>query len=256
MASCNTACVQPITCVDQYGCDPSICPSFEIKQHDTKPHISASVSDCDGPLDLTDVIVEVSMWAKAKLKKAITATDTYFALADNVGFNQSLVGDVIVMNRVRAPEQMLVIGHDETNKLIQVQRGYHGSPIDAYPKGNALRIMRVINAFGDVSMDTEDITQVDGTVEKGVLLESRVTYEWNPNDTCMPGCYWLEFKLLKMNSEELFAAPPVIPTFTSITPSLAGCGMGTGVEWVRRIPSSGEGFLVSIAMSPTSELLF
>jgi hypothetical protein len=30
--------------------------------------------------------------------------------------------------------------------------------------------------------------------------------------------------------------------------------MGTGVEWVRRFPSDGEGFLIKIVDSPTMEL--
>jgi len=25
-----------------------------------------------------------------------------------------------------------------------------------------------------------------------------LVYEWQPEDTCLPGCYWIEFKLLKM----------------------------------------------------------
>lgn len=242
------------TCNDLFGCPPDTCPDFQIKRHDTKPSFAVAVNDCDGPLDLTDTVVEASMWAKAKLKRAITTSDTYFALADNIGFEQSLVGDIIVMDRVRAPEQMLIIGHDETNKLIQVSRGYNGSPVAAYPKGNKLRIFRMLNSVGETKLVYEDVEQVDGTTTND-LIESHLVYSWQPNDTCLPGCYWFEFKLLKMNTTDMWfmAAAPVVPTFTSITPELAGCTLGNGVEWERRFPVNGEAFLVKIFNSPTAE---
>jgi hypothetical protein len=44
----------------------------------------------------------------------------------------------------------------------------------------------------------EDIQHVDGTTEKNVLTGSFLVYEWQPEDTCLPGCYWFEFKVLKM----------------------------------------------------------
>lgn len=251
------------TCESQYnvycpaedGCQPGVCPDFEIKRHDTRPPFVVTVDDCDGPLDLTDTVVEVSMWAKAKLKKAVSDSDTYFALADNVGFQQSMVGDIIVMDRVRAPEHMLVIGHDEVNKFVQVQRGYNGTAVSAYKRGTKLRIFRVLNAVGDTSMVEEDVEQVDGTTTTE-QVESRLIYNWLPNDTCLPGCYWLEFKLLKMVTSGLWVGiDSIVPTFTSVTPSQAGCDMGTGVEWVRRFPADGEAFLIKIVDSPTSETL-
>lgn len=256
--SCNAgSCAQPtVQCPDKMGCLPGVPVDFMIKRHDTMPPITVVVQDCDGPLDLTNVIVEVSMWAKAKIKLPLATTDTYFALADCIGFEQSLVGDVIVVDRARAPEQMLVIGHDEINKLVQVQRGYNGSAISSYPRGQAIRIFRMRNAFGSTFMDKEDIVQIDGTVLKQQLVESRVIYNWQPNDTCLPGCYFLEFKLLNMNPHSLWlAAAPIIPTFTSVTPSGNGCYLGAGVLWERRIPVDSEGLIVKIFDDATNELL-
>ncbi len=121
-------------CVDKFGCPPDMCPDFVIKRHDTKPPFRVSVEDCDGALDLTDdtLVLEINMWARGKLKAAITNTDTFFALADNIGFCQAMVGDIIVMERVRSPEHMLVTGFDENNKLIRVQRGYNGTSAVAW----------------------------------------------------------------------------------------------------------------------------
>lgn len=254
--ACDPCIKRPYVCPDALGCPPNVCPDFQIKRHDTKPALSVKVEDCDGPLDLTDVVVEVSMWANAKIRTAITEEDTYFALADNIGFEQSLVGDIIVIERVRAPEQMLITGHDETNKLIRVQRGYNGSTVSSYPKGTKIKIFRVLNAFGETAEQREDVLQLDETVVNE-LIESRVVYNWQPNDTCLPGCYYVEFKLLKMDITSLgfSLAADITPSFTVVTPSSAGCSLGTGVEWARRVPVDQEGFLIRIIDTQTSNLL-
>ena len=67
------------TCPDKFGCPSDRCPDFLIRRHDTKPALKVSVADCDGPLDLSGLILEVNMWAKGKLKKSITEDDTYFS---------------------------------------------------------------------------------------------------------------------------------------------------------------------------------
>lgn len=259
------------SCPDPFGCPPGVCPDFEIKRHDTQPPYRLSVSDCNGPLDLTGCIAEVSMWAIGKLKKKITATDTYFALADNIGFFQANVGDVIVMDRIRNPEQMLVTGFDEENHLIQVQRGYNGTTPGTYNRGNAMRIFRILNAVADTKIVTGTVDQVDGPALTDVVIDSQLIYNWLANDTCLPGCYWLEFKLLKMitQTSSLAFAPDVVPlnmgmcnvssisvtptVIPSFIPSVSGCDLGIGVEWVRRFPLEGEGFLVKIIDSPTAE---
>ena len=90
-------------CSDKFGCDPNVCPDFVIRRHDTKPPLKISVEDCDGPLDLRGLVIEANMWALAKLKIAIDDTIDYFRLADDIGFEQIMVGDIIVMDRVRSP---------------------------------------------------------------------------------------------------------------------------------------------------------
>lgn len=255
------ACITTNTnCPDLLGCPSDQCPDFVIRRHDTKPDLKYDVEDCDGPIDLTDLVVEVSMWAKAKLKKAITVDDTYFGLADNIGFEQAFIGDIIVVNKSRAPEQMLITGFDENNKLIQVQRGYNGSVIGNYVKGTSIRIFRILNAVASTEMVKEDVTEIDGTVTTDVIMRSSLVYSWMPNDTCLPGCYWLEFKLLKMLGSPsmmggLYGASISTPSisFISYAPETLGCDMGDGVEWVQRFPAMGEGLLVKITDSPTAE---
>lgn len=251
----------PQGCPDQYGCISGVCPDFVIRRHDTRPPFKVKIDDCDGPLDLTGLILEASMWAKGKLKASITISDTYFGLADNIGFNQIMVGDIIIMDRPRLPEYMLVTGFDENNRFVQVQRGYHGTNPQTWKKGTPLRIIKFMGATAETNMIYQDVLEIDGTTTSNVLTDSFFVYNWGPNDTCLPGCYYLEFKLIKMidNAESLFEAagtPSVIPSFTnpSLIPSNFGCGLGVGVEWIRRFPVDSEGFVIQITNSPTSEL--
>lgn len=290
-------CNQPITrgCPDQYGCIPGVCPDFTIRRHDNRPPFKVRIEDCDGPMDLTGLVLEATMWAKGKLKKDIADTDTYFALADNIGFNQIMVGDIIVMDRPRLPEQMLVVGFDEDDRLVLVQRGYHGTTPQAWKKGSCVKIMKFQNAQAQTEMIYEDQLNLDGTTTKNVLTDSFLIYDWGPDDTCLPGCYYLEFKLIKMldqagpvttypDGETVVFTPDTVntvpteivlpdiipspgtfigpdgmsvtPTFTPSTdmPSTFGCGLGAGVDWIRRFPVEGEGFYIKITDSPTAEV--
>ena len=192
------ACSSQDSCLSKDGCPPNVCPDFVIRRHDTRPPFKVSVEDCGGPIDLQGLVVEVSMWALGKLKAAMTDSDTYFAMADNIGFNQVMMGDIIVMDRARNPEHMLVTGFDETNYLIRVQRAYHGTTASPWKKGTEMRIFRIMGAPADGSVEFADIQEVDGTVTKNVLQSSILSYNWQPEDTCLSGCYWLEFKVLKM----------------------------------------------------------
>jgi len=191
-------------CPDKFGCPPGVAPDFSIKRHDTQPPFKVSVKDCDGPLTLSGLVLEVNMWAKAKLKASIGDDETYFRLADDIGFEQAMVGDIIIMERARLPEHMLVIGFDENNKLVQVQRGYNGTTSTSWRKGTALRIYRILNGHAITETIIDDIEQLDGTILQDQIIESFLVYEWKPNDVCLPGCYWLEFKLLKMLDLVLF----------------------------------------------------
>jgi len=258
MGTCRTN-----SCVNEFGCSSDVCPDFVIKRYDTKPFLEVKVEDCDGPLDLTDTVVEISMWAKARLKAAITKDDTYFALADNIGFQQCAVGDIIVVEQIRLPEQMLITGFDESNKLIQVQRGYGGTVAQDYKKGTQLKIFRVLNSSGTTEMVLKDILKVDGTTDEDVLVESKLVYEWLSQDTCLPGCYYLEMKLLKMvtsgSAMSVLSAfglsPSFTPSFTTPDPTNMGCVLPDSVEWIRRFPTNSEGYLIQITNSPTSETL-
>jgi len=244
-------------CPSKDGCPQNRCPDFTIKRHDTKPDFKVSVSDCDGPLDLsaTNLIAEVNMWALAKLKSNITAEDEYFPLANNVGFEQIMVGDILVMDRVRLPEKMLVTAFDETNKLVKVERAYGGTTASDWKRGTVIKIFRVLNGTAEIQSVLRDILQEDGSTLTDQLSETFLVYTFQSNDTCLPGCYWLEFKLLSMTVEHAFTSfPDIIPSFTSadLSPSDFGCDLGDGVEWVRRFPSEGSGFLIKIVDSPTT----
>ena len=216
------------SCPSQDGCPSGICPDFTIKRHDTKPAFKVLVEDCDGPLDLTDqnLVLEANIWCKAKLKKDIGLSDNYFALSDNIGFNQIMTGDIIIFDRVRLPEFMLVLGFDETNKLIEVQRGYRGTIPSVWKKGSCMRIFRTMNATASIETVLKDVDNNqtsacggvklsqdagplghrhhhrrrhdDDVITKDMIEVTYLVYNWNPSDTCTPGCYWMEFKLLRM----------------------------------------------------------
>lgn len=244
------------------NCDTSCSSDFCMKRHDTRPAFKVAVSDCDGPMDLTstDLVVEVNMWSNVKLKTSLSATDTYFRLADDIGFKQIMQNDIIVVDQVRLPEQMLVIGFDETNKLVRVQRGYHGTIPAAYKKGQVLKAFRILNSPGEIELVYDDVLNVDGSTSTDQLIDSYLVYNWSAIDTCVPGCFLLEFKLLKMivtPSVQLSFVPEIVPSFTpsTYTPSDFGCDMGAGIEWERRFPPSSEGFVIGIIDSPTSEVL-
>lgn len=189
---------QPSSCIDKFGCPSDRCPDFVIRRHDTKPPFKVSLEDCDGPLALEGLVVEVNMWAKGRLKAAITASDTYFALKDDIGFEQIMVGDIILMDRVRLPEYMLVIGFDEENGLVQVERGYRTTTPSKWKKNTTMRIFRIMDSPAQTEIVYEDITGPDGVVERDTISSAMVVYEWQPPDTCLPGCYYLEFKVIKM----------------------------------------------------------
>lgn len=343
------SCSYEQSCLSKDGCPPSgVCPDFAIKRHDTKPPLRISMSDCNGPMDFTGLVIEVNMWALSKLKSNLAVDAEYFRLADDIGFNQVMVGDVILVDQVRSPEKMLVLAFDEKNKLIRVQRGYGGTSPSSWDKGTVLRIFKILNGRAYSENVLDDVQNVDGSVDRDVLQESNLIYDWRPEDTCLPGCYWLEFKIIKMidvvwylpggnwvgekhqydgffytgsthtsssvilsynqiedkyilpksvwnenndyhlHSDEYFTgdvhddgsvilkknnssfdsealydedgifsaqAEPVIPDFTpdGLTPIDFACILGEGVEWVRRYPLSGEGFLIKIENSFTSE---
>lgn len=222
------------------GCIPGVCPDFIIKRGDTQPPFKFIVKDENGPIDLTGLVIEANMWADAKLKSNITALDTSLALADNIGFCQILPNDIILMNNVRSPEQMRITGFDEVNSLVFVERGLNGTTPQAWKRGSSMRIFRIMNGPAMSEMVYDNTTNVDGTVNCNVLEESILVYEWGVNDTCIPGCFHFEFKVLKMSG------PIVVPSVTQL------CFLGIGVEWTRRFPVCGD-LLIKICDTPTTE---
>jgi hypothetical protein len=236
-------------CPSEDGCPAGVCPDFTIRRHDTRPSFKVAVTDCDGPLDLTDenLAVEASIWAKGKLKTAMTSDSVTFSLADNIGFSQIMVGDIIVMDRTRLPEYMLVKAFDEENYVVGVQRGYNSTTASAWKKGTKLKIFRTLSGTASIETVLEDIPQIDGSTLRDQIMDTFLVYDWQPEDTCTPGCYWLEFKLMKLVEEEE-EAPLHMSSFTpsSYTPDDFSCGLPDGVEWIRRFPVDRDGFLIKI----------
>jgi hypothetical protein len=227
--------------------DNQLCYDFIIKRHDNIPEFKLEIDDCGDPIDLTGLIAEASMWSESKLKANITDSQASIQLADNVGFEQILVGTIIQAGLGRNFERMVVSGFDESSKTIQVERGVASTTPFAWKKGTNLRLIRFLSSSAGTEMIYENITQFDGTVKENVLTHSNLIYKWKPEDTCLAGCFFFEFKLLKLLE---LLDPSVIP---SNIPSYNPCDLGYGVEWTRRFPVSKNGFIIQVFNSPTGE---
>jgi hypothetical protein len=204
-------------------------PDFCIKRHDTRPAFRISMSDCDGPVDLTEdgIVLEASMWFDAKLRAALEPSDTELRFADDIGFDSVSVGDVIVTARARSPEKMLVTEIDESTHAIEVERGYGSTVAGEWDKGVGLRVFRFSDEPAVVESVLEDVESVDGSTAEE-LTDTLLVFNWTSQQTAMPGCYWFEFKIMKVAEQT------------------------QEVEWVKRVPLSSEGFVVNIVDSPTS----
>lgn len=169
------------------------------------------------------------MWMRGKMARAMAADDTVLHLAGNIGYNQIAVGDMLLVDRPRSAEQMLVVGFDESAMTVTIERGYNETTPAAYKRGTAFRGFRTLNAVGSTEMVRQDIVRVDGTTDEQVLTESSIIYEWSQSDTAMPGCFLLELKIIKLDDEG-------------------------AAEWVKRYPDDGrEGYLIKIVDSPTAD---
>ena len=216
-------------CPDSTGCPDNVASDFCIKRNNTNPPFRMDYQDCDGPVDLLtgNYVLQVNIWIKAKLKKAIDDVETVISFADNIGFELIKENNVILMDRARSPEKMLITGFDEENKTITVTRGYDGTSSQSWSKGSGLRVFRVIDADGEIESVLEDVEQEDGTVLKDQLTHTFLKYLWGDETTSLAGCYWLEFKLTELNEDM------------------------TDIISVIRLPSEGEGYLIRIIDSPT-----
>jgi hypothetical protein len=214
------------------GCSPCTniagCVTFNIKQGDNKPDFKVQIEDCNGnPVDLENQIIEASMWFNSRLLKTITAQQNYIQLADLVGFQQLLVGNIIQIGTGRNFERVTVTGFDEVRRFVYVDRGTNGTAASAQLKGAALRCFKFLNspAFGEmVFSDTlnsnsepgmtaydlktnQNIPSTSGLISTSgpYLAASYLVYEWQVADTCLAGCFYFEFKILD---------PVTVPTTT------------------------------------------
>jgi hypothetical protein len=174
------------------------------------------------------ILLEASMWFDAKLKADINESATQIKFADNVGFDSVLVGDVIATSSVRSSELMLVTGVDDASMTIQVSRGHEGTASIPWKKGVTLFVFR----FRDEPAQIESVYEqsesiIDGSISE-VLSDTVLQFQWSGSHTAAPGCYWIEFKILKIDPES------------------------GDVEWTKRVPIDTSGFMVKILDSPTS----
>lgn len=187
------------------------------------------MSDCDGPVDLTEegIVLEASMWFDAKLKAAVDESSDEIRFADDMGFDSVMVGDVVVTSRVRSPERMLVTSIDEAAHTMRVVRGHADTPAQPWGKGTGLRVFRFVDQPAGVESVIDTVESVDGTSSEQ-LADTLLTFNWTGEQTSMPGCYWFEFKIMKMSGD-----PPA-------------------ADWVKRVPLAADGFMINIVDSPTS----
>jgi hypothetical protein len=215
-------------CADVSGCPVDKSADFCIKRNDTSPHFRIALEDCDGVVSLKDdrYVLQVNIWVKTKLKNDILDSDTEISFADNIGFYQIIENDIIMMDRPRNSEKMRVLGFNEENKTIIVERGFDDTIAQSWKKGSVLRIFRIIDGDAELESVYEDLQKEDGTISNE-LTDTFLVFKWINQTTSLAGCYWLEFKLIELN-EEL-----------------------TEVLSVRRFPSTEEGFLIKILDSST-----
>lgn len=206
-------------------------PDLCIKRHDTRPHLKIAMSDCDGPIDLSEegVVVEASMWFDAKLKAEVQAATSQIRFADDIGFESVSVGDVVSTPKSREPEMMLVTAVDEESKTLTVSRGHGGTLARTWSKGTEFAVFRFRDEPAKIESVFEESEAIDGSVSEN-LTETLLVFEWEQAHTSFPGCYWLEFKILKISSSS----------------------SSDSVDWIKRIPLSYPGFTIKIVDSPTS----
>lgn len=257
---------------DPYGCPDGVCPDFFIKRFDTMPSFRVRIEDCDNSFidseeEYDHLVLETNMWANAKLKNKISIDDTVIFFADNIGFNQVRKDDIIVFNDSTFPENVLVQHVDESFNQIFILRGYNGTIPSSHKKGSSVKIYRSLNHNSEIEIIKKDILQVDGSVENKIV-DTFFVHNWTSSQTCLPGCYWMEFKLIRMYSEEEMMEmneennnnsengdpiSEILISDISYSPNDIYCNLGSGVKWVRRFPVGEQGFLIKIFNTPTFE---
>jgi hypothetical protein len=236
----------------QTCCDGTIadCPDYTTKQHSTYPPLKIQVFDCnDAPYDLKDLVVEASMWSVAKLKADINSTADLLQFADSIGYNTVGTTSILHLSTGRDFERMTIVGFDDVNKVIQVQRGACSTVARPWKKGTPIKILRFINRAAYAELVYADEEQADGTIIKDKLTKSYLLYDWLPEDVCFSGKYFFEFKVLKINLLTNLSSEGVV----SVNDLNYHCDLGFGVEWARRFPVERDGFVIEVLPSPTAE---
>jgi hypothetical protein len=210
------------------NCQNSTCGSasdFCIKRGDTRPVFRVSVEDCDGVVDLTDanLVLEANMWFKAKLKSDLSSSSSTLSFADNIGFNQVNVGDVILTDRPRNSEKMVVTAIDESAKTLTVERGHDSTDAQDWPRGSLLRVFRFMDQPAQIESVFEQVSSLEGSVSEE-LVDTFMVFEFLKEHTLLPGCFLLEFSLAMMEE--------------------------TSIAWAKKIPLSSEGYVINIVDSP------
>lgn len=215
--TCESKCVNP--CPDN---PPIIC----IKRYDTHPPLRVAIEECEENIDFSDesLILTYNMWSHSKLKSNITNTEEYIALADNINYYQNNIGDKILISNPRNVEVMNILEFNEENKSIKVERAQEGTTAQSWKKGEEIKIFRKIDGNATIEVIKEDILQTDGTILENQVIENIFVANWDEIATEIPGCYWLEFKLSKIDENN-------------------------NIEWTRRFPSNKEGFFIRIVES-------
>ena len=256
MINYNQGYGSPVSCgTNPYVCSPTSCATgindcanFTIKRHDTRPLFKVDVTDCDKPIDLSGKVIEASMWLNTKIKSALTTLSSSISFADDIGFEQINESTIIQIGDNRKFERMLVDYIDEENKVVHVFRGQLNTQIYSWKKGSCVKLLRFLNSSAQAELEYQDITNLDGTIEEDVLVRSTLIYEWQPEDTCFYGKYYLEFKVLEVvleSSTDLGSVASNIPDYH--------CNLGAGVLWARRFPLDKPGFVIEVFDSPTAE---
>ena len=234
------------------GCNTAIAemPIYVVKQHSNYPPFKVDVTDCNQePYDVKDLVVEAAMWTNAKLKTALTASDIYIKFADNIGYDSVGPNSILHVSNGRDFERMTIVGFDDVNKAIQVNRGACDTVARPWTKGTPIKILRFFNSPASSELVYYDRENIDGTKTKNVLQRSTLIYDWKPEDVCFVGKYYFEFKVLKMN------LLTNLDDFNIISKNDINyhCELGVGVEWARRFPNDKEGFVIEVTASPTAE---
>ncbi len=191
---------------------------YTIKKNDTKPFIKYTIESCDDT-DLTEenLIITASMWADSNLKNKITTTDNYFELKNNYNLEAIKEEDYILIKKFNSSEYMLVESIDETK--INIQRAQLDSNAQNWSKNNEIKIIKFYEVEAEVDIEYNTSLNVNGEEETSASSQNLV-YKWRDGDTSSPGVFFLEFKVSKIDGDQ--------------------------VLWTKKLPSHKEGISIKI----------